>query len=309
VTVENEAVGSHPGASLATKLRPIAVSVIRALPKVRGRGRLAQAVNSVLLAAGAEPKAVGRMIPGHSLILDTRIPGHCWALYLGNYNEEFIGPLLEFLRPGGVALDVGANIGLVTVPLTLAAKQKGGRVIAFEPFRRNVELIRENLRLNRVEDFVTIIEAGLSSTPHDAELLLREDFELGAETGNASVAEDGIDERFQRVAIRLETLDGLMPTLGNPRVDVIKVDIEGHEDRFLEGATKTLAAFRPVILMEVNRWFYERRSLDFDRLIPSLLPSGYRILSPSLIEIKDLASWKGTDVLFVPDEKLGQSLA
>jgi FkbM family methyltransferase len=239
------------------------------------------------------------------MCLDTRNRYHCWALFLGLYDDEFIGSLLGFLRPGGTGLDVGGNVGLVTVPLAVAAKRLDGRVVSVEPFRQNVELLRENLRLNEVEDVVTIIEAGLSSAPHEAELLLREEFEMGSDVGNASVAEDGFPEDFKRVPIKLETLDGIWSTLGNPRLDVIKVDIEGHEDRFLEGGAKTLASFRPAILMEVNRWFYQRRGLDFDRLIPGLLPSGYRFLSSRLSEIGDLKAWNGLDVLFVPEEKVG----
>ncbi len=296
---------SNPLSVLANRLRPFAVAAVRSLPKVRGRGRLAQAVNAALLAAGAEPRTVARMVAGHSLVLDSRIRAHCWALFLGLYNDEFVGALLGFLRAGGVVLDVGANIGFVTVPLALAAKRMGARVVAVEPFRGNVERLRENLRLNQVDELVTIVEAGLSSAPREAELLLREEFQTGAAVGNASVAEDTPDQRFEHVAIRLETLDRLWPTLDNPRLDGVKVDIEGHEDRFLEGAAGTLAAFRPVILMEVNRNFYRRRGLDFDRLIPGLLPSGYRVFSSRLTEIGDLAGWNGSDVLFVPEEKAG----
>jgi FkbM family methyltransferase len=275
---------------------------------MRGLGSLAYMVNAVLLAAGAEPKPVTRMIAGHLMLMDSRNRHHCWAVFLGVYNDELIAPLLGFLRPGGVALDVGGNIGSVTVPLAIAAKRLGGHVVSVEPLLNNAEMMRENLRLNQVEDVVTIIEAGLSSTPHEAELLLREDFEMGSGVGNASVVEDGLPEHFKRVPIKLETLDRLWPTLGNPRLDVVKVDIEGHEDRFLEGGAKTLATFRPVILMEVSRWFYRRRGLDFDRLIPGLLPSGYRIFSLSLTEIEDLKAWDGSDVLFVPEEKAGAPL-
>lgn len=212
---------------------------------MRGLGRLAYMVNTALLAAGAEPKAAAKMAAGHSMLMGTRNRDHCWALFLGVYGDEFVGSLLGFLRPGGVVLDVGGNVGLVTVPLAIAAKRLGCRVVSVEPFRNNADSIRENLRLNQVEDVVTIIEAGLSSTPHDADLLLREDFETGSGVGDASVAEDGIPEDFKRVPIKLETLDRLWPALGNPRLDVVKVDIEGHEDRFLEGGAKTLATFRP----------------------------------------------------------------
>src|SRR6202035_1513131 len=96
---------------------------------------------------------------------------------------------------------------------------------------------------------------------------------------------------------RLETLDGLWPTLGNPRLDVIKVDIEGHEDRFLEGGAHTIASHRPVILMEGCRWFSEQRGVDFDRVITGLLPPGYRFFSSRLTEFKGLADFNESDVL------------
>lgn len=60
--------------------------------------------------------------------------------------------------------------------------------------------------------------------------------------------------------------------------------------------------------MEVSGWFYQRRGLDLDRLIPGLLPSGYRIFSLSLTEIEALKAWDGSDVLFVPEEKAGAPL-
>jgi len=293
-------------ANFATRMRPIGVAIIRSLPNVRGRGRLSYEINKALLAAGAEPMAVAKMAAGHSLMLDTRNRSYCWALFLGIYNDAFFNRLLEFLQPGGVVLDVGANIGFGTIPFAISAKQRGASVVAFEPFHHNAELIRKNLRLNKVEEIVTIIEAGLSSTPHEAELLLGDDFKQGANVGNAVVAEGDLYDAPNRVTIWLETLDGLWPTLGNPRIDIIKVDIEGHEDRFLEGAVKTLATFRPVIMMEVNRWFYQKRGLDFDTLIPSLMPSGYRIYSANLTEIKNLADWNEADVLFIPEEKMSR---
>jgi FkbM family methyltransferase len=267
---------------------------------------LASAVNAVLLAAGAEPKTVARMVAGHSLVVDTRLQSHVWMLFLGVYNENFTSALLSFLRAGGAGLDVGANIGFITVPLAVAAKRLDGRIVAVEPFREHTDWLRQNLQLNQVDELVTVVEAGLSSTPREASLLLREDFAVGAGIGSASVAEDVVDDRFQQVAIRLETLDGLWPTLGNPRLDVIKVDIEGHEDRFLEGGAHTIASHRPVILMEVCRWFSEQRGVDFDRVITGLLPPGYRFFSSRLTEFKGLADCNESDVLLVPEERVGE---
>lgn len=288
----------------ATRIRPTVVAAIRALPDVRGRGRLAHVLNRALLKAKADPKAVASMCAGYSLIVDCRLFAHASALYTGHAQDAMIRSLVRFLRPGGTALDVGANVGFVTVPLAIAARGVDGRVVAVEPLQKNAALLRENLSLNQVEEFVTIVEAGLSSTAHDAELLLREDFETGAEVGNASVAEAGIDEHFAKVSIRLETLDELWPALGSPRLDIVKVDIEGHEDRFLEGGTRTISSFRPVLMMEMNNWFYERREVKFEQLIPSLLPTGYRACSSALKPFEDLGALQTQDLLFVPEEKL-----
>jgi FkbM family methyltransferase len=280
------------------------VSAIRSLPRVRGRGTLASKVNAALLAAGAEPRTIAKMLAGHSLLVDSRVQSHAWILFLGVYNEPFVRPLLPFLRSGGVVLDVGANLGFITVPLALAAKRLGGRVVAVEPFKANADWLTDNLRLNQVEDVVTVVNAGLSSTPREAVLLLREDFATGAGVGAASVAEDASDDRYpQRAAIRLDTLDRLWPTLGNPRLDVIKIDIDGHEDRFLEGGAHTIASHRPVILMEVCRDFWQRRGLDFDQLITGLLPPRYRFFSSRITEYKSLADCHESDVFIVPEER------
>ena len=294
---------SNAAPSFATRIRPLTVNAIRSLPRVRGRGTLASKVNAALLAAGAEPKTIAKMAAGHSLLVDSRVQSHAWILFLGVYNEIFVRQLLPFLRPGGAVLDVGANLGFVTVPLALEAKRLGGRVVAVEPFKGNADWLRQNLQLNEVEDVVTVVDAGLSSAPREATLLLREDFASGAGVGTASVAEDAADNRYQRTAIRLETLDRLWLTLGNPRLDVIKVDIDGHEDRFLEGGSETIASHRPVILMEVCRVFWQKRGLDFDQLITGLLPPGYRFFSSRLTEFKSLADCNESDVFIVPEER------
>jgi hypothetical protein len=56
------------------------------------------------------------MAAGHRLRVDCRVIGHCWAFFSGKYDDEKWSALLSFLRPGGAALDVGANIGFHTIP-------------------------------------------------------------------------------------------------------------------------------------------------------------------------------------------------
>src|SRR5262245_1478910 len=120
----------------------------RALPAPRGRGRIAISVTSLLLKAGADPIVRCEMAAGHHLRLDCRVPGHCWAFFSGKYDDEKRSALLSFLRPGGAALDVGANIGFYTIPMAAFARSIGARVVAIEPVAVNTQWLLHNLALN-----------------------------------------------------------------------------------------------------------------------------------------------------------------
>lgn len=290
---------------MLARLQTISIAAVRALPRMRGRGKLAAALSSALVHAGARPVVTTTLRAGHRMILDLRVPSQLWAAYLGEYDRANIAALRRFTRRGGLFLDVGANVGFYSVPLALA----GARVLAFEPVPQNVSRLRENVALNALEGAVTIYAVALSSEAGTAEITLREDFARGGEVGNAAIPiADGRDGAFTTVSVPLVRLDDLFPSTAGGRIDVVKVDIEGHEDHFLRGAQSTIAAHRPVILMEMNRWFYQRRGLDLDALLPSLLPADYllhRVGDEGPQSIAALSEIENThDVLLVPAERL-----
>jgi len=293
---------------LASRIRPIAARAIRALPPFRGRGRIASALNSVFLALGADPIVITKMTAGHQLRLDVRLFSHCHAYYSGQYDDAKRVMLLRFLTPGGAALDVGGNIGFYAVPMALVAKRAAGHLVIVEPVPTNLTWLHDNLTLNAVGDAATVLPLGLSDQPSETEIVLAGEFLTGACIGNAIIANWAVGPQFRRVTIRLDTLDRVWPSI-NRQLDIIKLDIEGYEGKFLKGAHETIKQHRPVILMEVNRWFYQKRDEDFDKLIPELLPSDY-ILSVlykarSLQKIERLSSVQDTDVFFVPRERRG----
>jgi FkbM family methyltransferase len=254
--------------------RDTAAALMRHLPRVRGHGRVGQLVNKGFLLCGASPTAVGDMKLGHRLMLDTRVPSHVWALYSGIYDDADISILSDFIRPGGAVIDVGANIGFYTIPLGLRVKSLGGRLVAFEPVPSNADRLTENAFLNGLGGTVEIVRAGLSNKTGTALVTLREDFQSGGAVGNAAIViDDGKDDGFSTLPIAMKRLDDIWPEFGDLRLDVLKVDIEGHEDLFLEGAQETIARHQPIIQMEINPWFYERRGIDIGQRIKSLLPS------------------------------------
>lgn len=189
-------------------IRDNAAALMRRIPRGRGHGRVSIAINRLFLQGGAKPILIAPLSLGHRLIFDSRVDSHVWAAYSGRYDDQHIKTLAGLLPKGGVAFDVGANIGFYTVPLAQAAKLKGARVVAFEPFPGNVARLRANLELNGLASIVDIQAVGLSDTYGNAMLELREDFLQGGDTGNAIVVHGNpTDNRWRRVTVALASLD------------------------------------------------------------------------------------------------------
>lgn len=195
------------------------------------------------------------------MIVDLRGYTESASFYTRDYDTEEIRSVLRMFRPEWVVLDVGANVGFWTVPMAKALGP-GGKVHAFEPVPSNNLRLRENISLNDLFNIAEVHELGLSDHRTTLRISLREDFANGAGTGNASIFIDDSDGRFQCGMIEVDTLDNIFPSLKVKRLDFIKADIEGHEDKFLCGASSTIGQFRPIMHLEINEPYYSRRGLD-----------------------------------------------
>lgn len=69
--------------------------------------------------------------------------------WLKAFETKEIRFLQTWLRPGDVAVDVGANVGLLTIPMAKASGEKG-KVFAFEPIEENVRSLKSNLDVNNI---------------------------------------------------------------------------------------------------------------------------------------------------------------
>ena len=160
----------------ATALLELCGRAGRVLPGMRGRGRIAIALSSFLMNAGANPTIQVTLARGHRMRLDCRVPSHCWAFFSGGYDDSKIAVLLSLLRPGRIALDVGANIGFYTVPLAIQAKAIGSKVVAFEPLESNAAWLRHNLASMTAVDVVQVVESALGNESGLADIVLTDDF-------------------------------------------------------------------------------------------------------------------------------------
>lgn len=154
----------------------------------------------------------------------------------GFYEAEELSIIEAHLKPGGVFLDLGANVGNHAV--FVAKFCRPGTVILIEPNPEALRHLRANLLLNRLDLDVSHLGLGLSDLAESADVAWQPN-NLG---GARMTARAG-------GAIQLVTGDSL---LADRCIDFMKIDIEGHEIKALNGLERTIAASRPKIFVEVD---------------------------------------------------------
>jgi FkbM family methyltransferase len=155
------------------------------------------------------------------------------------YEEHVRQAARESLREGDVAVDVGANVGVLTF-LAAAIVGPAGRVVAIEPNPDNLQLLYRGIVLNGFEN-VEVLPYAASNR--------RSVFSLTGGTSNthligAREPEDG--GHFVQSVVLDEVLGDM------PRLDFVKMDIEGHEPQAFEGFSRLIGRYRPALLVEFN---------------------------------------------------------
>lgn len=174
--------------------------------------------------------------------------GRSLDLY-GEFSDGEVHLFAQLLKPGDVAVEVGANIGALTVPL---AKLVGptGRVFAFEPQRVVFQTLCANLALNSLTNVIARNEAvGAAAGTLPVPML---DYSHAANYGGLPLGPDagwGEKENVPTEPVAVVTLDSVQLI----RCTLLKIDVEGMEADVLAGAKETIARCRPVLYVENDR--------------------------------------------------------
>jgi len=177
--------------------------------------------------------------------LDARFAFSDFEHWGEGHNDGF-SACIESCRGRRCVLDIGAHIGLVTLPAA-SVLAPGGRLVAFEPAAANRRLLRRHLALNGLTERV-VVECTLVGADSRDEVVLHESGEASGMNSLAARAGDYRQVRHRQV--RLDDYcegHGLAP-------EVIKIDVEGAELGVLEGARRTLRRFRPLVFLSVHPW-------------------------------------------------------
>lgn len=150
--------------------------------------------------------------------------------------------LIGALAPGDVFVDIGANHGYFTL---IAASQVGpaGRVYAFEPNPPVFDQLAAHVRLNGFDDRVRLSDVAQSDADGEATFFVsqcRTNSGLSSLAPAAERIEGGSLSPNHTVRVRTETFDGWYGRTKPGRIALVKIDVEGAEDRVLRGMAATL---------------------------------------------------------------------
>lgn len=226
----------------------------------------------------------------HKMYLHERDPGISRTLKKpGGYKKreiEFMTVLREQLEEGSTAMDIGANIGFVTLAM---AKKVGpeGKVISVEPVKKNLKALRKNVDINNYQDRVEIHSLAFSNRNGEGAF-----FE--SKRSNLGRLEDRVKDTAGERIVEVMTIDSFVER-HNVVPTFYKMDIEGHEIQVLEGMMKTLEATPHVkILMEVHPTLYkepDRMAANLRALIQ--MGFGPRYVISAAVGLPDLFKEKG----------------
>jgi FkbM family methyltransferase len=173
----------------------------------------------------------------------------------GSFHEFNLQHLQGVIAPDDVCLDLGANIGMITLALSLLAPV--GHVYAFEGSAETTRALNETLRANgltnvsagnviigRSRERVNFFDIpGMRSSGHY----------VPADTTRNAASAQGSSQVVQR---ETKSVDQLVEELGLKRLDFIKIDVEGAELDVLNGAAETFKRFSPLVVMEFNSYAF-----------------------------------------------------
>jgi FkbM family methyltransferase len=215
-----------------------------------------------------------RVLGKHMFYVDGKDRGLAPHLIMNGFWEPWITVAMQrFLRPGMICVDVGANLGYFTAVMADAVGPKGA-VVAFEPNPRLLELLRASLFLNGHNGRVCAAQHAVADRDGD-EVFLRFAESLPM---NGTICPK--NPSGEAVAVKTVTLDTACRRL--PRIDLIKIDVEGAEQSVWDGMQGLLDAHPEAVvvlewnarrgdaaglLAKIERRFPNLAHLDFDGLV------------------------------------------
>lgn len=253
---------------------------------------------------------LARIQNGRRIYLDIRDASLAAGLALGDEWEPHVARVLkDMAKPGDTFFDVGANVGYHSLLLRDVVMAGDGQMHLFEPNPNIFRLLQRSIHANAFWRGTFVRCLALSDSDGQAKLTVYEDFWGGGRlqdpedlnsSQNPWSASAVIREQFD---VRLTTVDAYCAEQGIDHIDLMKIDVEGHEDSVFAGMSRMLDQSPALsVVMEFTFGAYGDAE-EFWQRLSALFPHRYFIsdrgLEPvaSLQDLRRLATTELADIL------------
>ena len=211
--------------------------------------------------------------------------------FTGWYERAFIEWLRNTVRPDDVYLDIGAHIGIGALTVGRHMSKGGGRglVIAVEPTPDSAATLRAGTVRNKLTNII-VEETALGAAPGEITLFADERY------GDRDA---GVRSRFNTgpavASVPVTTADRVLDVINPPRLDVVKIDVEGSELDVISGMRATLTNRRPrFIVVEIGRYRLSQAGVTEADIDAEVRRSGYQRTGDVFLENVVYAPVSGT---------------
>jgi FkbM family methyltransferase len=205
----------------------------------------------------------------------------------GEFEFDLITEAMEVLRNvsgrpkgKGTIIDVGANNGVISIAMLVTGRLD--RAVAIEPEPTNFKRLQDNVRLNRLDEGMLLINSAVSDRKSTLTFELSAnnygDHRVRTSSQSTYVTRDIFNESDRPViTVPADTLDSVIAGLPRPftqDVAVMWVDVQGYEGQVFAGARQLLASGVPVV-SEINPYFIARAGMSpdaFSSLVADIWP-------------------------------------
>jgi len=188
------------------------------------------------------------------------------GIYFGGWERLTIEFIDNYVKPGYVVIEVGANVGSHTLNI---AKKVGinGKVYAFEPTNFARGKLADNIQLN--ENLAPIVEVcNYLVTDHDNSVPRRD----VRSSWNISDKDHFFSEKVISDSI---SLDAFTKINDINKVDVIKVDVDGYDCKVIFGASEIIKKNKPIVYIELCEYALNEQGNSIDELFLFFSDMGY----------------------------------
>jgi FkbM family methyltransferase len=177
-------------------------------------------------------------------------------------------------------VEAGANIGYLS--LNFAKRCPDGNVFCFEPDSENFRNLEENVRLNKFNN-VTLFKNALGHSSYEAEIFRLYESNPGANR----ILSKGQIQNVESEMVMVRSLDEIDSHDPFPKIDLIKIDVEGFELFVLQGASSLISKWRPILFVELAEENLKLQGVTSLNLLEYLERLDYKIVDASTMKEPD----------------------